>query len=292
MARLFTDHHFHIGDPHLTAGKPCQDYAISGVYNNAGFAIVSDGCSSGGHTDVGSRVLALSTLVALREHWARSNNDLGQDVTQEISFHQRIKSVAAREILGLQHSDMLATSFYAYITPDGGFISLHGDGVVALKYQNGNIQMSRYEWADETPFYPVYNEPSLMNGFIQLHGGDLDAIRLTEEVWLYNGQFTKQDSRELTLAQGITGIDTPVSKESLLEGLEFIAIFSDGITRINGIDWKEAVVKFLAFKNTTGAFAKRRMIRVINDHKKGGGKILDDISYAVVGVEIKESEVS
>jgi len=57
------------------------------------------------------------------------------------------------------------------------------------------------------------------------------------------------------------------------------------VTQIDGVDWKDAVVQFLAFKNTAGEFAKRRMIRGIKDANKKGRGPFDDISYAVIGVQ-------
>ena len=87
MIKLHTDHYFHIGDTHLTAGKPCQDYAISSVDNNAAFAVVSDGCSTGGDTDIGSRIIALSTITALREYWTKSDCASGEIVSEEINIH-------------------------------------------------------------------------------------------------------------------------------------------------------------------------------------------------------------
>lgn len=64
-----TNHAFHIGAQHLSLGKPCQDYAVSGSINDTtAYAIVSDGCSSGGETDIGARIVALATKRALEEN--------------------------------------------------------------------------------------------------------------------------------------------------------------------------------------------------------------------------------
>ena len=102
MNQLQTDHYFHIGKAHLTGGKPCQDYAISQVYQDAAFALVCDGCSSGRHTDVGSRILGLSTLKALKQYW-QTNPIIEMDKTlTEINLNQKIKLAAARELLGLE----------------------------------------------------------------------------------------------------------------------------------------------------------------------------------------------
>lgn len=289
MAQLYTDHHFHIGSAHLTSGKPCQDYANSVVYNSAALAIISDGCSTGGHTDIGSRVLALSTMAALRDHWITNCDALSETVPQEISLSQKIVSAGIRQLLNLKPQDMLATCVYAYISPNGGFVHVQGDGVVILKYQDKRIEVSKFEWSDNKPFYPAYSEFGLSN-FIQAHGDNLNNLRLSEEKWTQRDEeeFVDCGSANFTLSEGICGITINIP-EKLLIDLKFIAVFSDGITQIDKIDWKSAVQMFTAFKNTKGEFAKRRMIRGIRDTQKIGKGPLDDIACAIVRVEPTET---
>lgn len=285
MVKLYTDHYFHIGSTHLTSGKSCQDYAISDVYNDAALAIVSDGCSTGGYTDVGARILALSTATAIREHWTINRKAFGETIPLEVSLRQKIALAGTRQVLDLQPHDMLATCAYAYVSPEGGFVHVQGDGVVAMKYQDGRITMSRFEWGNNTPYYPAYSEEGLAN-FIREHGDNLSALRLSEERWVQevSEEFFELDKKQYTLSEGIQGVTIDIP-EDLLGELVFIAIFSDGVTRIDNLDWKNSVTEFMAFKNTTGEFAKRRMIRGIKDTQKIGKGPVDDISYAVVRVE-------
>lgn len=286
MTRLYTDHYFHIGNRHLTSGKPCQDYAISSVYNDIAFAIVSDGCSTGGNTDVGSRILALSSATAVREHWAINRDALGEFVPQEVMLRQKIVLAGTRQALGLHPHDMLATCVYAYISPSGGFAHIQGDGVVALKYRDGSMDMFNFEWENNMPYYPAYNEDDLAN-FIKAHGNDLEGLRLSEKKCFMgtDGNFFESDVKTYTLSNGIRGVVINISKDLLLKELEFIAVFSDGVAQIDQMRWEDVVAMFMAFKNTTGEFAKRRMIRGIKDVQKVGKGPIDDISYAVIRVE-------
>ena len=57
-----TDCYYEIGHSHIF----CEDYALAGIVNNIGYAIVSDGCSSSDNVDVGARVLAHIAKVFLR----------------------------------------------------------------------------------------------------------------------------------------------------------------------------------------------------------------------------------
>ena len=121
--------------------------------------------------------------------------------------------------------------------------------------------------------------------FIQAHGGDINEKRLTKECWEYSsdGELLQLPSEEFTLGEGICGVTQPIPQD-VLETTDCIAVFSDGVTQIEGLDWKDAVVELLAFKTTEGEFAKRRMIRFIRDAQKDSKGPLDDIAYAVVRV--------
>lgn len=284
MIELFTDQYFHIGGAHLTSGKPCQDYAISDVYEDMAFAIISDGCSTGRNTDVGSRVLSLSTASAMRNNWLTRQMINNDRTPSEISMRQHIVLSGIQESLDLINDDMLATCVYAYVSPTGGFIHVQGDGVVALKYDDGRVIVHNFEWSNNMPYYPAYKNGKLKQ-FIDAHGGDVDEICLQKEIWIIDGDgnAVQQDTCQYLLSQGVQGITIDISKADL-RTVKFIAVFSDGVTQIDSVDWKEAVKSFLAFKNTIGAFAKRRMIRGIKDMQKIGKGPVDDISYAVIRV--------
>lgn len=288
--KFYTDHYFQIGSAHYTSGKPCQDYSLSGSNELISCAIISDGCSTGRHTDVGSRILTLSTLQAIRDHAKASGGALDTAVVSITSRQQQIIGTA-RLMLGLERVDMLATCAYIYLTQQGGFTHVQGDGVVALKFRDGQIRMHRYEWANNTPFYPSYGDGGI-DTFIGAHGGDLDAIRVSLHTTFRNteGKYVDEDPKGLSLRGGLEGMLLSISRDEL-EQIEFVVVFSDGVTQIEGVDWRDAVSTFLSFKNTTGDFAKRRMIRGIKDMQQSGRGPVDDISYAVVRIEhFKEEE--
>ncbi len=272
--KFATDSYYHIGSTHLNSGKPCQDYALSGLREGAAYAVVADGCSSGGHTDVGARLLTLSVAQAIHEH-------------REILTHSKVMMSGLREILGLSWHDMLATCLYARVTPDDSFVLAYGDGIIAHKEVGGKIYLSQLEWMDNRPFYSAYSGEHLLN-FIQDHGGDVNAKRLLLKKWEYipNNGFHHIADQEFTLGEGMEGIRVHLEE---LEEIDCIAIFSDGAAEIDGLDWKEAVVQLLAFKTVEGEFAKRRMMRVIKDAQKNGRGPMDDIAYAVIRI-IKRDE--
>ncbi len=281
--KLYADYYFHIGYAHLRSGKPCQDYAYAQTFKQSALAVVSDGCSGGGRTDIGARLITQATISALRYLRQERKEELNEKDAIEVSLNQKIKLRQAQAILEVEYEDLLATCLYAYFTPAGGLIHLEGDGVIVFKYQS-QLELIRIDWKNNIPYYPIYSEFGL-DAFYQVHGNDLEAKVLSQERWRKNGsEFKKVDQKNLSLRIALSGLDFWFKAQELA-GLEFVAIFSDGITQIDNIDWKEAVQELLAFKSIRGEFAKRRMIRFIRDSQKIGRGPIDDIAYAVIRIE-------
>lgn len=280
--RFAADHYFHIGHAHYTSGKPCQDYATSMAGDGWACAIVSDGCSTAGETDIGSRIVVAATRAALAN----------QAPVPLLSIHERIRGEqrhlirSARVLLGFGPRDMYATCLYAFATPAGVVVHLQGDGVVAMRYRDGMVIARRYEWIGNMPFYPAYESQDLTT-FVREHGDDLTAMRLTAtEIIHRDGKTETNSEQSFSLGTGISGIQEPL--EPMLSDLEYVAVFTDGVTQIEGVPWEDAVVAFLAFKTSTGEFAKRRMARHIERLLEKGHKALDDISCAVIRIERAE----
>jgi hypothetical protein len=257
MLKFHTDDYFAIGAAHLTSGKPCQDYATSREEEGCAIVVVSDGCSTGNRTDIGARLVSLQAIGSV------------------------VSLPAAKQMLGLSNSDMLATRVIASIGQDRLLISVEGDGVVAVKRKGEDIRMSRFEWDDNTPFYPAYTEQD-REQFIKVHGGVANAVRLQEEwVCFQNGRRVEEANAYYSVAQGMMGIVHPYS----MWELELVAVFSDGVTQIDNVPWTEAVLEFMALKTTAGEFAKRRMMRALKGMRERGKGPIDDISCAMICVE-------
>lgn len=277
------DHHV-IGSVHVEAGKPCQDYALSGIVGDVAYAVVSDGCSSGGLTDVGARLISLATSSAIKKLIETNVPLLADDIADE----QRRMLYELRKLLPVTTRDLLATSLYACVTPRGGFVSVRGDGVVAFKWIDGSITLHLFAWPNNTPFYPAYSLDGVVP-FVAAHGGDLSARVLEEEVWVYRpeGEFTLSDTRYHSISDGMQGVTLPITH---LQPLDVVAVFTDGVSLVEHAESKEVVRDLLAFKTLEGAFAKRRMIRFVQQARKTGKGPQDDLALAAIHVRHEEGE--
>ncbi len=278
-----TDHHFQIGEWHLRSGTPCQDYALSESDGHIAFGIVSDGCSSAGSTDIGARLLTSATAAALREIREFKETIAPETAIGYVRARQKEILDAAGSLLRVGQDDLLATCIHAYAEQRYAIVLVQGDGVVAIRLRNGNIIARRFEWDGNMPFYPAYRNGRL-DRFVEAHGADIDADRLTEECFVSDGAREWKpffSTRRHSLKAGMEGIRIDIGPELLAE-TEFIAIFTDGIAQIDRIDWKDAVSEFLAYRHVAGAFAKRRLMRGIEGMRKSGSVQQDDIACAVI----------
>ncbi len=277
MNKFVADSYFHIGATHVRSGLPCEDYALAHASDSLAYAIVSDGCSSGGRTDVGARVLAHMTARALVREKERAPNEVHADV---VATRVELLLDEGRLLLGLAEQDMLATALVAVIAGDGGYVRVYGDGIVARVYDDGLLSLSAFSWADNTPYYPSYANGAL-SSFMEAHGGNADAPRLTEErVEVRDGVIERVEVSH-TLAEGMAGIHVAIGHEEMAR-VRVLAVFSDGLMQVEGVPWIEVVQDALAFRSTTGAFLKRRMIRQLKTYERDGKVSYDDVAGAVL----------
>lgn len=154
---------------------------------------------------------------------------------------------------------------------------------MALVYRDGRIVLDKFNWNDNRPLYPAYAQDDY-RGFIQAHGGNLDqeVLKATWVNYTPASGFVEGGSVGISLTEGIRGTTRVITPEEL-QDLACVAVFSDGVTQIEGVDWKEATLQLLSFKNTTGEFMKRRMIKFIKGLK--GDLLLDDLACAVIHID-------
>ncbi len=286
--KFSVDSTFLIGSAHVNSGSPCQDYAhvkISETSDTAYIAL-SDGCSSGGLTDVGARILVHRYLnQAHREYLLGRENSL---------------SLTKRDLnyLGLKLEDMLATLVTIAADQSRIIIRLHGDGVIVLLRKDGTRSIHYLDWADNTPAYPIY--------FSNLGR----AVSMPERFWnhhkssdipTYDNSAVFDKSQDQYAHLVFNGSDRIVGEYGYYslygtQDLAGVAIFSDGVSQVvnrhtgEKIPVSEVVDSCLAFKNTTGSFLKRRVRKQMADWKRDSFEPVDDFSCAVLLIEEVETD--
>lgn len=279
---LMTDHSFHIGEQHLRNGKPCQDYALSGkLSDDLAYAIVSDGCSSGGMTDIGARLMALATKQALLEH----GTDIGTQV-DVINAKRDAYLKTYCTTLGLDIRDLLATSMWAIAHKDWVFANVTGDGVVVIQHEDDH-EVHRFDWHKNMPYYPAYGIGDMDESFKDSMSDNPKPLTHINEGLAPVGMGGCRDGvlMGLSAEAGMGSISISAGHlppEEFQGPIKSIALFSDGIEQIDQVGYDQAIQELMAFKSTKGKFAVRRMNRFLQETKKAGRGPIDDIAIAVI----------
>ena len=293
--KLHTDHHFIIGHSHIGNGKPCQDHALSGTIMPSqdapqrAYAVISDGCSNGANTDIGSRLITTSTVKAIHTI-LRYHSKIQPEHPERIYELSGVFAHSAAEFMGIDKLDMLATQLFAVVDQNGkGFVSVYGDGAIAIIDVEGGMTIHSYEWSRNMPFYPHEDRQK----FIAHHGGK-DALALTQRSLQItpDGEITMDADFVFSVEGGTNGITLffDVKDNNFDNKTAFVCLFSDGVQQVDKMTMIEAVKALTAFKTLGGDFVKRRLIRFDRDSKRNGTGPVDDLAVAVVAIDHEENE--
>ena len=275
------DHFFTIGKPHLTQGVPCEDFALSGLLHPAlAFGVVADGCS-GAHanTDVGARALAYAFRSTLE-----ARQDAGGDWF-DAAFTADLQSrFAANQYTG-SAADYLATIASIAATPARAAAYVFGDGALAIRYRDGRRTLIEFEWWENTPFYLQYRlATAQLDQFLAPYrDGVIEPLLLRTTTFQEKDgvlELLEESTSRMTADAAFDGCIVSLNPRD--EGIEALAVLSDGISRLQSIPAREAVREFLAFKNHEGSFVKRRMLKALAKFAQQGAVPQDDLAMACI----------
>lgn len=153
-----------VGGFHSRAGIPSDDCAIQGCNEHAGWAVVSDGCSSGGdRTDFGSRLWALAVEADL----SKPGSKLIAAMEKGGSLGASLAQIAPPLLPGLESDDLIATVAMVCATKQALWAAIAGDGVVAALYEDGTLDVIQHSFSKGAPFYPQFlMDATRMRSFI------------------------------------------------------------------------------------------------------------------------------
>lgn len=162
------------GRNHALIGKNNQDAYYITSDENITIALVSDGCSSGEHSEVGAklgvRIVADVIISNLKQNSGRFKSTFAQQLQQETLF--RLKKIANHftrnlDYYSIVHDCFLFTLVGAIITPVETLIFSVGDGVFAI---NGQVKLINSRVGENAPpyiAYGLYGHPEW--GEIEIH---------------------------------------------------------------------------------------------------------------------------
>jgi hypothetical protein len=246
---MHTDWFFTMGKAHHV----CEDYAIDGDK----CVIVSDGCSSSKHTDLGARLLAHSARILINTE--KSYADFGRAVVAQ--------AAKLLDTLNMGYECLYATLIVAKATDLGSVrVRMYGDGAI-IAISKGSIETMEISYTNNMPFYLAYN---------------VDPVSM-ELYKKYNNEMTIIHSVDGEVVELATSYDNPVEytfdSDTVLISSDGLGNFEDSQSRLL-IPFSGIVGEVVDFKVMKGEFLKRRLNRVLENLAAKKIFPLDDVGVA------------
>ena len=296
-----TDSFYSIGYSHSF----CEDYTTSGVKGEYSYAIVSDGCSSSPHTDVGARILtnvAKSFLCGrnynpIMSQLLTSSSEAKGDVVwygvthflKAFLTHLEDTSVKIVRDMGLPLECLDATILFAIGSNEIAHVFLLGDGDLFFKDKNGRSLLIDVDYTSGAPFYPSYlfkNNVQRLHGYYDLFGDN--EVVVSDDAGVRKA-FTINDVKKL---YGDVGEAFSPKSYFCIKQPKLIVLMSDGIksfttTSEDGItipvEYRDIASQFCDFKNYNGEFVQRRIKKIKRQNALAGNIVHhDDISMSAI----------
>jgi len=282
------DSAFCIGKTH----KVCQDYAISHMDNEGNSIVVlSDGCSSSPHTDIGARILAISTLKLRIEDSIRDGIWLNKAPDRFIKA-AKIAISSIYHLSGLLPSESMdATLLTLDVWGERMFFNAWGDGILAIGFVDGSIIAYMISYPSGYPHYINYEigPKNRKEGFNIINEGTKLSILSTNE--RCPGSNNQEIETPFNIMYNISDLNKQYGKA------KFLAILSDGIssfyehikeetyTKNVPITELDVLKELLNFKSFKGQFVSRRLRKFMKDCVDKNWEHADDVSLAVVALD-------
>jgi len=277
-----TDTYFRIGSTH----KICQDFALSndrnrktGVIVGDPFIIVSDGCSTAEHSDIGARLLALA---------AKRHIDMAIGDDSFVCATKAMAEVSCRT-LGLSRDALSATLLVGKATDVGIYGLIYGDGVIAARNRDGSLHFEEVRFVSGAPYYLRYElNPLDKANYIEKFGLKVELNRYKVDA---KGVEKNTTSFDLDPARPF------FSYAYDIEHWKTVALFSDGVSAFektvktgtsiskDHVDLEIIIPELMAFKNFAGEFLQRRSIRAFENFTSADIQGTDDVGIGVISTD-------
>ena len=243
-------------DVHFRKGSSHNIYEDYGL-NTDNLIIISDGCSSSEHSDVASRVISHVCKNMLQDDVLNSYDLLAAKILVEIKYIAKSMNL----------NDLLATLIVSFIYNEDVYTYVYGDGYVVIKNRNIDCNIYKIDFLNNTPNYLWY---------------------------LSNRDYYNVDDCDVQINGKLFPRNHPITFVNPIKDLEYIAIFTDGVSSFVPTKPKEdsifgnkitdliSISELTNFKTTKGRFVVRRLNRFLQQTKDNGFIHEDDITCAVM----------
>lgn len=268
----------------------CEDYAISGTYQDMAYAIVCDGCSSSENSDVGARLMAHIAKGVIM--YLKDRNLLGSPEFVN-HFKELIvrKGIEVKNSLGLS-TDAFDATLLVHIAFDSKILSIAwGDGYIMYKTKDSKHLVYDISFSTGAPYYLSYEMSTSKK---QKYMDEFGEGTITIKNMTLSAEGAVEWERSITNPI----IAESLYKEAYASMISFATVSSDGLgtyqdnpkgIKEDGTEKRkykaiEIIPQMMAYKTIAGEFVIRRMHRMKTDMAKANIIHFDDISCASIAL--------
>lgn len=220
---------FVIGDTHTV----CQDYAFSLMIEDRGYLMVSDGCSSSPHTDMGARLFIHQLITCLTE---------GKRLSQEVLLDALTRARSLLDQLKLPREALDCTLLAAECDAEYVRVFAMGDGVIAIDHREGALSGIEIISPNQAPGYLNYwGDDARLSLYLE-HDQGVTYRRLGSDQEEHYVSAFKLLSFTLSSSE-----------------LRSLVLCSDGVSSLSGVSVEEVLTHLTRFPVPEGAFVQRRL---------------------------------
>lgn len=266
---------FTIGRTHRVA----EDYAL---HNNDEFPIIilSDGCSSVRHADIGSRILTHCAYRILKssyedgciENLLFNSNLLGRSISSE--------SIKVAKVFGVDAICLSATLLIGCIVNDKLLFTMFGDGTYSYLDIDNNINTITQDYSttdlNNIPYYIAYYLDGIDSSYVKsLKNRNADLNSILSITSNSGDVIYKPFNFVPTISLDINNI-------------KHFSMYSDGVSQFSQINnrstlnMESVVAESTKFKSYRGEFVQRRVNKMLSTFASSNIYPLDDFSMGSI----------
>lgn len=263
---MHTDYAVLTGTHHTATATPCQDYCFAQTRPNRAWAVVADGCSTGGETDLGARAWAGGAKALLEQADGL--------LPPELDIQAALLQAAEPFLAPLAVADGYATLGMLEAQGKRVRATFFGDGVLLARHSDGTLTFINIQYDANAPFYLNYQRhPELLEAWQNGYPGQERHVlvnKLDE-----NGDLLSFKMHREPALSGPFQYEAHIDKDDL----ELVLIGTDGATSC-GETLFSAVRELAGVKNSTGEFLRRRVAKLARQWQKTQQLPTDDLAIA------------
>lgn len=266
-----SDSYFEIGTHSI-----CQDYVLHHNSPDICYVILSDGCSSVEHSEIGAQILCHVAKYFIDLYHRTNIFDQCATVTIHNLLGNSIRNRAdeIRKLYQINSSSLEATLMIAVATQGKLYEFVFGDGIIIKKFKNEQIKIKSIDFSANAPFYLINDKIDYLN-FLKNEKKINNPIRSFTDI--------EKDSTEAY------SFDAPYYNYTSIEETELnlVMLCSDGILSYrnlekNPVNLLDICSKIIKFPNTAGEFVKRTMIYFKKENEKKHWTHYDDVGCGAI----------